>query len=224
MLLGKQEGILDSSLLYYTSPLYNFLSFDALSCAPALGISWPESSCISFYFCSTFAIFLHPPPLSNIFHSHFIVKTITVPGFEVQSISFLSPFQNVFVYNFFNVMSFYKNNWQFSSRIYLKQLKDAGAQELLFSSSLLLLIIKKIICIATHERRCKIEFWPHWISTRGVLIQRAVLRIQRIFHVELRPPETGGHCITTPPTDKIWTPRLIVTLGLDSTLNFDPRS
>ena len=54
--------------------------------------------------------------------------------------------------------------------------------------------------------RCKIEFWPHWISTRGVLIQRAVIKIQRIFHVELRPPETGGHCITTPPTDKILTP------------------
>ena len=61
-------------------------------------------------------------------------------------------------------------------------------------------------------RRCKIEFWPHWISTRGVLIQRAAIKIQRIFHVELRPPETGGHCITTPPTDKILTPLL----------NFDP--
>ena len=55
-------------------------------------------------------------------------------------------------------------------------------------------------------RRCKIEFWPHWISTRGVLIQRAAIKIQQIFHVELRPPETGGHCITTPPTDKILTP------------------
>ena len=61
------------------------------------------------------------------------------------------------------------------------------------------------------ERRCKIEFWPHWISTRGVLIQRAAIKIQRIFHVELRPPETGGHCIMTPPTDKILTPRWIVT-------------
>ena len=80
--------------------------------------------------------------------------------------------------------------------------------------------------------RCRIEFWPRWISTLGVLIQRAVLRIQRIFHVELQPPETGGHCITTPPTDKIWTPRWIVTPGLDSTwiktpglnstLHFDP--
>ena len=56
--------------------------------------------------------------------------------------------------------------------------------------------------------RCKIEFWPHWISTRGVLIQRAAIKIQRIFHVELRPPETGGHCITNPPTDKILTPPL----------------
>ena len=72
--------------------------------------------------------------------------------------------------------------------------------------------------------RCRIEFWPHWISTRGVLIQRAALRIQRIFHVELRPLETGGHCITTPPTDKIKTPRWIVTPGLYSTLNYDPRS
>ena len=58
------------------------------------------------------------------------------------------------------------------------------------------------------KSRCKIEFWPHWISTRGVLIQRAAIKIQRIFHVELRPPETGGHCITTPPTDKILTPLL----------------
>ena len=72
--------------------------------------------------------------------------------------------------------------------------------------------------------RCRIEFWPHGISTRGVLIQRAVLRIQRIFHVELRPPETGGHCITTPPTDKIWTPVELWPPGLDSTLNYDPRS
>ena len=39
--------------------------------------------------------------------------------------------------------------------------------------------------------RCRIEFWPHWILTRGVLIQRAVLRIQQIFHVELRPPRQG---------------------------------
>ena len=49
------------------------------------------------------------------------------------------------------------------------------------------------ICASTvstlHRGRCRIEFWPHWISTRGVLIQRAVLRIQRIFHVELRPPK-----------------------------------
>ena len=183
-----------------------------------------------------------------------------------------------------------------------------------------------------HLVRCRIEFWPHWISTRGVLIQRAVLRIQRIFmppawkvrrghlvigssvrpsvclsvrpsvclsvrnsvpltnnvqylkfgwwysnqtwtvassmgsshftditcpwgwgvktldleifaifwlccrrghpcftntclvHVELRPPETGGHCITTPPTDKIWTPVELWPPGLNSTLNYDPRS
>ena len=59
---------------------------------------------------------------------------------------------------------------------------------------------------------------------RVVLIQRAVLRIQRIFHVELRPPETGGHCITTPPTDKIWTPVELWSPGLDSTLHYDPRS
>ena len=70
--------------------------------------------------------------------------------------------------------------------------------------------------------RCRIEFWPHWISTRGVLIQRAVLRIQRIFHVELR--SLGGHCITPPPTDKIWTPVELWPPGLDSTLNYDPRS
>ena len=78
--------------------------------------------------------------------------------------------------------------------------------------------------IDNNLRRCRIEFWPHWISTRGVLIQRAVLRIQRIFHVELRPPETGGHCITTPPTDKILTPVEMWPPGLDSTLNYDPRS
>ena len=54
--------------------------------------------------------------------------------------------------------------------------------------------------------RCRIEFWPPWISTRGILIQRAVLRIQRIFHVELRPPEIGGHCITTLRRIKFWPP------------------
>ena len=48
------------------------------------------------------------------------------------------------------------------------------------------------------------------------------------------PPETGVHCITTPPTDKMWTPvelwprvlipRWIMTLGFNHTLNFDPES
>ena len=38
----------------------------------------PGTSCIPFYFCQTFAIVLHILPMSNIFHSHFIVKTITV--------------------------------------------------------------------------------------------------------------------------------------------------
>ena len=82
--------------------------------------------------------------------------------------------------------------------------------------------------------RCRIEFWPHWISTRGVLIQRVVIRIQLLFHVELRPPETGGHCITTPrrikfgPPIELWPrvfiPRWIMTPGLNSTLNCDPKT
>ena len=79
--------------------------------------------------------------------------------------------------------------------------------------------------------RCKIEFWPHWISTRGVLIQRAAIKIQRIFHVELRPPETGGHCITTPPTDKILTPPLncdptqtVLSCCREFSFNLVPRS
>ena len=50
-----------------------------------------------------------------------------------------------------------------------------------------------------------LNFDPIECRPVGVLIQRAVLRILRIFHVELRPPETGGNCITTPSTDKIWT-------------------
>ena len=88
---------------------------------------------------------------------------------------------------------------------------------------------------------CRIEFWPRWISTRGVLIQRAVIRIQRFFRVELRPPETGGHCITTPRRIKfgpplncypgslfhvaLWPqaliPRYIVTPRHDSMFNCD---
>ena len=44
------------------------------------------------------------------------------------------------------------------------------------------------------------------------------------FSCWIATPEKGGHCITTPPTDKIWTPRWIVTPGLYSTLNYDPRS
>ena len=75
--------------------------------------------------------------------------------------------------------------------------------------------------------RFRIEFWPHWISTRGVLIQRVVLRNQRIFHVELRPPRQG--VIVLLPLRRIkfafdielcW----IMTPGLDSTLNYDHRS
>ena len=33
-----------------------------------------------------------------------------------------------------------------------------------------------------YEKCLILPVWPHCISTRGVLIQRAVLRIQRIFH------------------------------------------
>ena len=82
--------------------------------------------------------------------------------------------------------------------------------------------------------RCRIEFWPHWISTRGVLIQRAVLRIQRIFHVELRPQRQGVielrplRRIKFGPPVELWPrvliPRWIMTLGINSTLNFDPES
>ena len=35
--------------------------------------------------------------------------------------------------------------------------------------------------------RCKIEFGFHGISTYGVLIQQAMLKIQQIFHVEYWP-------------------------------------
>ena len=40
----------------------------------------------------------------------------------------------------------------------------------------------------------RIESGPHWISTRGVLIRQAVLKIQQIFHVELwhPTPRQGG--------------------------------
>ena len=82
--------------------------------------------------------------------------------------------------------------------------------------------------------RCRIEFWPHWISTRGVLIQRAVLRIQRIFHVELRPQRQGVIELRPlrriefwPPVElwpRVLIPRWIMTLGINSTLNFDPES
>ena len=93
---------------------------------------------------------------------------------------------------------------------------------------------KKIILLLFCEGRCRIEFWPHWISTRGVLIQRAVLRIQRIFHVELRPQRQGVielrplRRIKFGPPVELWPrvliPRWIMTLGINSTLNFDPES
>ena len=86
----------------------------------------------------------------------------------------------------------------------------------------------------TRSCRCRIEFWPHWISTRGVLIQRAVLKIQRIFHVELRPQRQGVielrplRRIKFGPPVELWPrvliPRWIMTLGINSTLNFDPES
>ena len=84
------------------------------------------------------------------------------------------------------------------------------------------------------ECRCRIEFWPHWILTRGVLIQRAVLRIQQIFHVELRPPRQGVIVLRPlrrikfgPPVElwpRVLIPHWIMTPGLNSTLNFDPES
>ena len=88
--------------------------------------------------------------------------------------------------------------------------------------------------VIKYNKACRIEFWPHWISTRGVLIQRAVLRIQRIFHVELRPQRQGVielrplRRIKFGPPVELWTrvfiPRWIMTLGINSTLNFDPES
>ena len=86
-----------------------------------------------------------------------------------------------------------------------------------------------------HRRcRCRIEFWPHWILTRGVLIQRAVLRIQRIFYVELRPQRQGVNELRPlrrikfgPPVElwpRVFIPRWIMTLGINSTLNVDPES
>ena len=82
--------------------------------------------------------------------------------------------------------------------------------------------------------RCRIEFWPHWISTRGILIQRAVLRIQRIFHVELRPQRQGVielrplRRIKFGPPVELWPrvliPRWIMTLGQNSTSKCDPGS
>ena len=61
--------------------------------------------------------------------------------------------------------------------------------------------------------RCKIEFWLLWISTHEVFILRTVLKMQRNCHVEeCQPHETGCYCITTLPTDKIWTRRWIMTL------------
>ena len=54
-------------------------------------------------------------------------------------------------------------------------------------------------------RLCRIEFGPQWIWPVGLLIQKAVLKVQQIFHVESWTPETGGHYITTSTTDKICT-------------------
>ena len=82
--------------------------------------------------------------------------------------------------------------------------------------------------------RWRIEFWPRRISTGGVLIQRAVLRIQWIFHVEFRPPRQGvivlrplrrikfGPLLNCDP--EVLIPRWIMTPGLDSTLKFYPES
>ena len=54
------------------------------------------------------------------------------------------------------------------------------------------------------------EMNPQKISTREVLIQQAVLKIQHIFHDELC--RTGGCCITTLTTDKIWAHMSIMTI------------
>ena len=90
-----------------------------------------------------------------------------------------------------------------------------------------------------------ILFWPHWISTLGLLIQRAVLGIQRIFHVELRPPpppETGVIVLRPYRRITFWSPLnrdhgsgfhfklwhrallpfSILTPSHHSTLNWDP--
>ena len=66
--------------------------------------------------------------------------------------------------------------------------------------------------------RCRIELWPHWISTRGVLIQRAVTRVriprQNVTRVII------PHWIVTRVKILRWN----VTPAHNSTLNCDPRS
>ena len=88
--------------------------------------------------------------------------------------------------------------------------------------------------LAAGQCRCRIEFWPHWISTHEVLIQRAVLRIQRIFHVKLQPPRQGVIVLRPlrrikfwPPVEswpQVFIPRWIITPGPNSTLNGGPES
>ena len=64
-----------------------------------------------------------------------------------------------------------------------------------------------------------LNFWPHWISTRGVFDSTGSAQDS----CWIATPETGGNCITTPMMDNIWTLGWIVTLCLDSTLNYEPQ-
>ena len=70
--------------------------------------------------------------------------------------------------------------------------------------------------------RCRIEFLPHWISTHGSWFNGQCSGFNGFFMLNC-DPETGGHCITNPPTDTFW-PRWIVTPGHNSTLKCDPGS
>ena len=66
------------------------------------------------------------------------------------------------------------------------------------------------------DPRCRIAFWLLWILTRRVLIQWAVIRSQRIFHVDLRPPP--------PPRQGVCLLRPLPRIKFGPPLNCDPGS
>ena len=81
-----------------------------------------------------------------------------------------------------------------------------------------------IICEILNIAGVGLNFDPFEFRPVGSWFNGLCSEFNGFFMLNCDPSEKGGHCISTLRRIKFWPPRCIGTSGLDSTLNYDPRS